>query len=112
LLLVWFYRKTKEFAVKSVLINGKVDPATKTRVDAILKGHNTTASEAIRTLWDYIAETQSLPEFFFDVEQKTPAATRRARKGQLLALSGIVTTPLNILDDEQSLLEALEKRNA
>lgn len=80
-------------------MNTRIDDDMKRAGDAILRRYGLTPSAAVRALWEYLVETNSLPEFLHEkhpenaraqdarqaVEQGAGYAVRLAREAHMLA---------------------------
>jgi DNA-damage-inducible protein J len=95
------------------LVNGRVDVRVKKQAEGVLAAHATTPSEAIRGLYQHIAETRQLPDFLAP-DPRTEQADRQRRLAVLQSVAGISHSHLLVSDADTArlLVEELESRHA
>jgi antitoxin component of RelBE/YafQ-DinJ toxin-antitoxin module len=93
-----------------VLVNGRVDERIKRQADAVLAAHHSTPTEAIRSLYGYLADQRRLPEF---MERPDDDTDRRRRKKALMSVAGISHDPAIATDEgyEQARWEETARRH-
>ena len=80
-------------------LNVRMSPVLKERGDKVLKEHGISTSEAIRALWQELADTRALPPFLMAATQEDSAL--KAKKLALESLAGIAEGSLSSLDDRE-----------
>ena len=88
-------------------LNVRMDATLKQRGEAVLREYGISTSEAIRCLWNELAESRQVPAF---MQGASEAAQQKAKKkAALMAFAGIGTGPYSDLTDEE-LARIYEKR--
>ena len=70
-----------------VVVNARVDERVKKRADDVLAAHDKTPTDAIRSLYHYLADQGSLPAFMESADDVT--ADRRRRWESLRSVAGL-----------------------
>ncbi len=65
----------------TVQLNTRIDPMLKAGGDAVLTRNGLGASDAIRALWVYLVEHQTLPGFMVADKREAPRAESLAEQG-------------------------------
>jgi hypothetical protein len=73
----------------TVQLNTRIDPMLKAGGDAVLTRNGLGASDAIRALWAYLVEHQTLPGFMVADKREAPRAESLAEQGCGLAFSSL-----------------------
>lgn len=73
----------------TVQLNTRIDPTLKAGGDAVLTRNGLGPSDAIRALWAYLVEHQTLPGFMVVDKHETPRAESLAEQGCGLAFSSL-----------------------
>ena len=98
--------------MNTCIVNAKVDSYTKERVDEVLSQHGKTASDAIRSLWQYLSVARDLPDFMKDKDDQQNQERRSAIKALLdLAGSVSIATSEADLDYRELLADSMEDRH-
>lgn len=71
----------------TVQLNTRIDPMLKAGGDAVLTRNGLGPSDAIRALWAYLVEHQTLPGFMVADKREAPRAESLAEQGCGLAFS-------------------------
>jgi DNA-damage-inducible protein J len=88
-----------EIVMSMVLVNGRVEERVKHQAEGVLAAHDKTPSEAIRGLYQYIAETRRLPDFLTDADEIAARSERERKLTLLLSIAGLSHSP-EITTDE------------
>lgn len=72
-----------------VQLNTRIDPMLKAGGDAVLTRNGLGPSDAIRALWAYLVEHQTLPGFMLADKRELPRAKSLAEQGCGLAFSSL-----------------------
>lgn len=73
----------------TVQLNTRIDPMLKAGGDAVLTRNGLGPSDAIRALWAYLVEHQTLPGFMVADKHEAPRAESLAEQGCGLAFSSL-----------------------
>lgn len=73
----------------TVQLNTRIDPMLKAGGDAVLTRNGLGSSDAIRALWAYLVEHQTLPGFMVAGKREAPRAESLAEQGCGLAFSSL-----------------------
>lgn len=73
----------------TVQLNTRIDPMLKAGGDAVLTRNGLGPSDAIRALWVYLVEHQTLPGFMVADKREAPRAESLAERGCGLAFSSL-----------------------
>ncbi|MCL2424582.1 MAG: type II toxin-antitoxin system RelB/DinJ family antitoxin [Micrococcales bacterium] len=73
----------------TALVNGRVDERVKRQAESVLAAHHKTASEAIRGLYQHIADTRQLPDFLTAADATKARHERERKLTALLSVAGI-----------------------
>ncbi|MDR2566818.1 MAG: type II toxin-antitoxin system RelB/DinJ family antitoxin [Bifidobacteriaceae bacterium] len=95
------------------LVNGRVDATVKRRAEQVLAARSVTASEAIRALYQHIADTRELPDFIRP-DAGAEGAARERKLAVLRSVAGISHSELIAKDSdaERVLGEEIARRHA
>ncbi|MCL2091091.1 MAG: type II toxin-antitoxin system RelB/DinJ family antitoxin [Micrococcales bacterium] len=99
--------------MSTVLVNGRVDERVKRQAENVLAAHHTTPSEAIRGLYQHIAETRQLPDFLTAADADQARAEREHRLAALMSVAGISRSPAIATDagTAQVLADEMRRRH-
>ena len=89
--------------IMDATLNVRMSAPLKKRGDKVLRDNGISTSEAIRALWQELADTRKLPAFL--EREKQQAAAKKSKLHALDALTGIAQGSLSNLSDRE--LEAL-----
>ncbi|MDR1264001.1 MAG: type II toxin-antitoxin system RelB/DinJ family antitoxin [Propionibacteriaceae bacterium] len=80
-----------------VLVNGRVDERVKRQADEVLAAHHKTPTDAIRSLYQYLADQRDLPAFMRPTDDD--GADRRRRWEALRSVAGLTRDPAIATDE-------------
>jgi len=98
--------------MSSVLVNARVDAATKAEADRVLAAERRTWSQAIQALAVYMRRNHEFPKVL-DEPSPDELAERQRKLDILMSVCGIVTSPDLITDedDDRILYEEMMRRH-
>lgn len=70
----------------AIQLNTRLDEDLKRAGDAVLAEHGVSGTEAIRSLWQYLARTQSLPDFIVSEQSALRPSLEQLEEGAGIAL--------------------------
>lgn len=79
-------------------VSVRLDGTLKKRGDAVLKRHDISATEAVRMLWQELAQTRRLPSFIEKAQGQSEG--KKAKLAALDRLSSFPSTSWSAHDDE------------
>ena len=98
--------------MSTIIVNARLDAATKKAADQVLSSQRRTWSQAIQSLAAYIGRTHTFPKV---LDEPTPdeMAERQRKSDILMSVCGIVKSPKLITDedDERLLYEEMMRRH-
>ena len=97
--------------MSTVLVNGRVDARVKRQAESVLAAHHTTSSQAIRGLYQYLAETRRLPDFLMAADADQAHAERERKLAALLSVAGISAAPAIATDEGAAQVLAAEMQH-
>lgn len=86
----------------TVQLNTRIDPMLKAGGDAVLTRNGLGPSDAIRALWSYLAEHQTLPGFMVADKREAHCAKSLAEQGCGLAFSSLGLSVSDFVSGESS----------
>ncbi|RGW69552.1 MULTISPECIES: type II toxin-antitoxin system RelB/DinJ family antitoxin [Collinsella] len=89
-------------ATATVQLNTRIDPMLKAGGDAVLTRNGLGPSDAIRALWTYLVEHQTLPGFMVEDRCEAPRAESLAEQGCGLAFFSLGLSAADFAPAESS----------